>query len=280
MKVKLSGLRVCCLFGICFYQMAALANGNFALPPSHNQRLIGAKAIDAANRKALRQPNSKAYLNSIMTFSFVPGELYQIYCAPLRVTDVQLQMGEHIIAIGAGDTLRWQVSKTFSGSGGMRVEHLLIKPVEEDLTNSLVITTDMRTYHLLLKSTEKTYVASVAWNYPESDDLTQNLSDQDSPNAPNVDLSKLDFNYNIAIPKDSKLDWQPQMVFNDGNKTYLKFSAHMQEAPTLFAGNSKSNQILNYRVSGNYYIVDRVVDQVQLRCGINNAVVIQITHKK
>lgn len=276
MKAKLLLIISCCLL---ISAMSALANGS-TISTKKSQTIVGTSAIDAANRKALRRPNSKEYLNSTMTFNFIAGELYQIYCAPLRVTDIQLQMGEQIIATGAGDTLRWQVSKTFSGAGGMRIEHLLIKPVEEDLTNSLVVTTNMRTYHLLLKSTAQTYIASVAWNYPESEDLTQNFSDQDSASLPTLDLNKLDFNYNITIPKGAKLDWQPQMVFNDGNKTYIKFAGQMQEAPTLFVGGLKNDQIINYRVAGNYYIVDRVIDQAQLRCGQNNAATILIARKK
>jgi len=243
-------------------------------------RLTGISAIDAANQKSTRQANSKEYLNSTMTFNYIAGELYQIYCAPLRVTDVQLQMGEHIVAIGAGDTVRWQVSKTYSGAGGMRIEHLLIKPVEEDLTNSLVITTDMRTYHLLLTATAKTYMASVAWNYPDNDEIVHNFVDQEATSPASLNLNKLDFNYNITIPKGSKFDWQPQMVFNDGSKTYFEFSPRMQEAPTLFVGTLTDNQVVNYRVEGNYYIVDRIIDQAQLRCGQNNDFVILITHTK
>jgi len=242
-----------------------------------NHRLVGTQAIEVANKKATRQPNSREYLNSTMRFNYIDGELYQIYCAPLRVTDVQLQMGEHIVSIGAGDTVRWQVSKTFSGSGGMRIEHLLIKPVEEDLTNSLVVTTDMRTYHLLLIATAKTYMASVKWNYPDSEGMMQNLSAQD-PISLAVNLSRMDLNYNIVIPKGPKLDWQPQLVFNDGSKTYLKFSSAMQEAPTLFTG-PKNDQVLNYRIEGSYYVIDGVVQHLLLRCGQNNDVAIKISHQ-
>ena len=45
--------------------------------------------------------------------------------------------------------------------------HILVKPTRPDLVTNLVINTDRRTYHLELRSTEKTYMASVSWHYPQ-----------------------------------------------------------------------------------------------------------------
>jgi len=245
------------------------------------KHLTGEAAIRSANRKAMRQPNSGEYINSIMTFDYMPGALYQIYCAPLNVTDIQFQNNEHIISVGAGDTLRWQVSKTYSGSGGTRQEHLLVKPVDDDLTNSLVITTDLRTYHLMLHSTAQTYMASVTWRYPDADGLIENLGDENTAvdngdMFSSVDLNRMNFVYKVVqVEGKKKPDWYPRMVFNDGSKTYIKFPAQMQEAPTLFVGNNpKNDQIVNYRVAGNYYIVDSVLTQAQLR---SCSTILQIT---
>lgn len=257
------------------------------------RNLTGAEAVDAANKKALRVPRSQGYFDAIMTFDYVPGGLYQIYCAPLSITDVTLQQNEHITSVAAGDTLRWQVSKTFSGSGGIRQEHLLLKPAEEGLNNSVVVTTDRRTYHLLLLSTTKTYMASVTWHYSDENDLMQNGdSDADDQaqqasipggrgNVHNLDMDHLDFAYKAkTISGYGRPYWMPSLIFNDGSKTYIKFPSNVQEAPTLFIGNSlKYGRIVNYRVEGNYYIVDSLVSQAQLRSGQNNQFVVQITHQ-
>lgn len=255
---------------------------------SDNRRLVGTAAVDVANSKALRKPKSSGYINSIMTFDYMPGALYQVYCAPLRVTDIQLQNNEHIISVGAGDTLRWQVSKTYSGAGANRQEHLLIKPTDEGLVNTLVITTDQRTYHIMLYSTARTYMASVAWRYADSDGLLENLGDMPqsagaSDNTgfgQNLDMNRLNFGYNVVLKQGKRPDWYPSMVFNDGSKTYIKFPTNMQEAPTLFVGSStKISQIVNYRVVGNYYVVDGIYDQTQLRSGQNNPIIVQIAYK-
>ena len=253
-----------------------------------NKKLVGEAAIEAANKKSVKQPNSGEYINSIMTFDYMPGALYQIYSAPLSVTDVQFQNNEHIVAVGAGDTLRWQVSKTYSGIGANKQEHLLIKPVDEGLTNSVVVTTDLRTYHLMLHSTAKTYMASVAWRYADSDgNIITNLGDDqtidDGPAdiASSIDVNNLQFNYQMKLIKGSMPDWYPRMVFHDSNKTYIKFSNDVQESPTLFIGdNVKNSQLVNYRVQGNYYIVDGIFYYGQLRGGPNNQTIIQISMKR
>jgi type IV secretion system protein VirB9 len=225
-----------------------------------------------------------------MTFNYVPGDLYQIYCAPLNVTDVMFQAGERVISVAAGDTLRWQVSKTYSGSGGTRQEHLLLKPVAEGLNNSVVVTTDIRTYHLLLLSTPKTYMASVTWRYPQDNTLAQNTDDQNYitdnninslvPDLRNFNVDHLDFNYAANVLQGRMPYWAPTLVFNDGKKTYIRFPNNLQEAPTLFVGCSiKSGKIVNYRVAGNYYIIDSVIYMEQLRSGQNGKVILQIVHK-
>ena len=255
-------------------------------PNKESERLVGKDAIEAANKKATKQPTSGEYINSIMTFDYMPGALYQIYCAPLRVTDIQFQNNEQIIAVGAGDTLRWQVSKTYSGVGANKQEHLFVKPIDEELINSVVVTTNLRTYHLMLNSTSKTYMASVTWRYPDSEEdgiLTHfdNSQDDEVDIHNSIDVNNLRFNYQVKLVKGSMPDWYPRMVFHDNKKTYIKFSAAMQETPTLFIGdNVKNNQLVNYRVQGNYYIVDSVFYYAQLRGGPNNRTIVQISMRK
>jgi type IV secretion system protein TrbG len=257
-----------------------------------SKNVTGIQAVDAANKIAVRQPYSRGYLDAMMMFNYVPGALYQIYCAPLNVTDVMFEAGERVISVAAGDTLRWQVSKTYSGSAaGARQEHLLLKPVAEGLNNSVVVTTDSRTYHLLLLSTSKTYMASVAWRYPQDDNHASNTADDQNyitdnninslvPDLRNFNVDRLDFRYAANVLQGRMPYWAPTLVFNDGRKTYIRFPNNLQEAPTLFVGCSiRSGKIVNYRVAGNYYIIDSVIYTAQLRSGQNGQVILQIVHK-
>jgi len=55
---------------------------------------------------------------------------------------------------------------TESGTGPSGKVYILAKPMWPDLMTNLVINTDRRTYLLELRSTEKTYMASVSGQYP------------------------------------------------------------------------------------------------------------------
>ena len=69
--------------------------------------------------------------------------------------------------VAAGDTVRWIIGDTESGTGVTKRVHILLKPTREDLITNLVINTDRRTYHLELHAAAATYMASVSWAYPQ-----------------------------------------------------------------------------------------------------------------
>ena len=256
------------------------------LSKTKHRRLSGVAAINAANKKAKREPNSNEYINSIMTYDYMPGALYQVYCAPLSVTDIQFQPGENVISVAAGDTLRWEVSKTYSGEGVSRREHILIKPTDNGLQNGLVVTTSKRTYHLMLHATSRTYMASVQWRYSDSPagSFVKNFSNPNSVSTASsgpqgLNLNELDFNYNVEVVNGYQPAWLPIMVFNDGQKTYIEFPKNIQDSPTLFIGDNPSNdQAVNYRVEGNYYVVDQVIGKAQLRTGQQYQTIVQLSY--
>lgn len=245
--------------------------------------LSGTSAVQRANKKAIVLPSSAETVNSIIVYNYQPGDLYEIYGSPLNVTDVQFQPGEQIISVAAGDTMRWEISKTVSGSDSSRTEHLLIKPLDEDLNTTMVVTTNWRTYHLLLDSTHKTFMAGVEWQYANQDMMMQTADGNVSNNNPTdipVDLSKLDFSYKLKLVRGDKPDWLPLSIFNDGTKTYIEFPQNIQSAPTLFIKQSGSGDAaVNYRVMGNYYVVDQVFTGAELVAG-NGQTIVEILYGK
>jgi hypothetical protein len=54
--------------------------------------------------------------------------IYHLLAAPGRVSDLILQPGEVITSIAAGDTARWTIGDTSSGSGEAKRVHVLVKP--------------------------------------------------------------------------------------------------------------------------------------------------------
>ncbi len=230
--------------------------------------------VDQANGAARIQPTRAGYLNAIQVYPFSDGALYQVYAAPGEITDIALEPGEQLVGSGpvaAGDTVRWIIGDTESGTGPTKRAHILVKPTRPDLITNLIINTDRRTYHLELRSTEKTYMASVSWQYPEDQLIALRRQNQEAdaaaPIATGVDLASINFRY--AIQGDSPA-WRPLRAFDDGHKVYIEFPGGIAqgEMPPLFViGPAGGSELVNYRVNRNYYIVDRLFAAAELRLG-------------
>ena len=184
--------------------------------------------VSQANAAARVQPVRDGFINAIQVYPWSEGALYQVYAAPGQVTDIALQQGEQLVGSGpvaAGDTVRWIIGDTESGTGGRQQVHILVKPTRPDLMTNLVINTDRRTYHLELRSTEKTYMASVSWQYPQDQLIAlrrQNAqAEAAQPVASGVDVAEtqlpLSRSRAIAAP------WRPLRAFDDGAKVYIEF---------------------------------------------------------
>ncbi len=231
------------------------------------------QAIKRAHIKALWQPGEGRYFNAIQNYPYTEGALYQLYAAPNHVTDVSLEMGETLKSVSAGDTVRWVIGDTLSGSGAMAQVHILVKPIEAGLVTNLVIITDRRSYHLELKSLEETYMAALGWSYPHSEIRKlkqQNITaraDQNGLISSDLNLDKLNFAY--VITGDAP-DWRPYRAFDDGKKVYIEFPRDIAtgEAPPLFVLGPKDQvELVNYRMRGRYYVVDRLFKAAELRLG-------------
>src|SRR3546814_1362230 len=102
--------------------------------------------VDAANRAGTKEPSSSGYINAVQVYPWTEGALYRRYAAPERVSDIALQPGEQLVAVSAGDTVRWIIGDTSSGAGeGARV-HVLVKPFAPGLPPHLVTPTDRRAH--------------------------------------------------------------------------------------------------------------------------------------
>ena len=122
--------------------------------------------VGRANAAARVEPERTSYFNAIQQYAYTDGALFQIYTAPGQITDIMLQEGEELVGPGpvaSGDTVRWIIGDTVSGSGAARRVHILVKPTRADIRTNLIINTNRRTYHLELSATNSTYMAAVSW---------------------------------------------------------------------------------------------------------------------
>jgi type IV secretion system protein VirB9 len=206
-----------------------------------------------------------------------------LYCKPLRVCEIELQPAEAVLNIALGDSERWIASKMESGSADARRPHVIVKPTEFDITTNLVITTDRRVYHLSLVSTleEKGgYFRSVRFYYPQetvqrwgdaavaAKDTARRERERKVARLPQVTPEELNFGYRIG---GDRVPWRPVQAFDDGTRVFLQMPDVMRatEAPALFVVVEGEEQALvNYRVRGRYYVVDKLFSRAVLVIGV------------
>ncbi len=234
-----------------------------------------AARVNQANDAARVQPVRDGFINAMQVYPYTGGALYQVYTAVGQITDIALQPGEQLVGSGpvaAGDTVRWIIGDTVSGAGATQQVHILVKPTRADLTTNLVINTNLRTYHVELRSTERTYMASVSWQYPQDQLIAlrrQNAQAEAArPVATDVDLSRLNFRY--AVEGD-RVPWRPLRAYDDGRQVFIEFPRGIGqgEMPPLFIVGPEGNtsELVNYRVRSNYMVVDRLFAAAELRFG-------------
>ena len=234
-----------------------------------------AARVNQANAAARIQPVRNGFINSMQVYPFTQGALYQVYTAVGQITDIALQPGEQLVGSGpvaAGDTVRWIIGDTESGSGATRQIHILVKPTRAELMTNVVINTNLRTYHMELRATERTYMASVSWQYPQDQLIAlrrQNAEAQAAqPVATGIDLSRVNFRYEI---NGDRAPWRPLRAFDDSRQVFIEFPRGIGqgEMPPLFVVGPEGNtsELVNYRVHGNHMIVDRLFAAAELRFG-------------
>ena len=223
--------------------------------------------IETANDAARVEPRKEGYFNAVQVFPFSHGALYQIYAAPGQITDIALEPGEQLTGSGpisAGDTVRWIVGDTESGSGDTRRVHIMVKPTRPSIETNLVVNTDRRTYLIELRSREKPYMPAVAWAYPEDRPARAQVVPP-TPVLPEPPQRR----YRYTIEGDNP-PWRPVGAYDDGRKVYVEFPQGIVqgEMPPLFViGPDGKTELVNYRAYGNVLIVDRLFAAAELRLG-------------
>jgi type IV secretion system protein VirB9 len=211
-------------------------------------------------------------------------------CAPLRVCAIELQAGEHLQSQPQiGDSRRWEITPVLSGSGLAETPLLIVKPIEPGLETDLIVPTDRRTYVFRLVSDPARFVSRLAFLYPgedaakwaafqarqdaakrDAEAVTEQAREKDKragvvPMAENA-LDNLYFDYKL----DGDAAFRPERVLDDGQHTYLIYpnDGRFRELPTLLIVANGKSELVNFRVDGSRYIVDRLFDKAILVVGV------------
>lgn len=251
-----------------------LAEQTPAPPPRARRRAVAPiAALTTANADARRRPVPGAFVDATQMYDYAPGALYEVYAAPGYLSTILLEPGEAIVMVAAGDTTRWMVEETTSGDLAAPRTMLLVKPTRAGIRTNIVLATDRRTYLIEAVAVQgSAYSAQTAWRYSEE------AARRNASSIPGVALDGLNFRYRIDTVRGRTPHWRPLRVFDDGRRTYVEFPLDIAtgEAPPLFLRDGGEVALVNYRVVGNRYVIDRLFDVAELRLGGQRQTVVRI----
>lgn len=247
-----------------------------------NVRLDGKEAHGVRLADEWKKRPDRPHRSADGSVTYVFGAtLPTLVCTPLEVCIIRLQAGEIVKDLHTGDAARWKISPASSGGGkDGETTHIVVKPVDAGLVTNLFITTNRRSYTIKLTSTQKDWMPVLAFDYPDDPASEWNAYRQANqyyaatlPTGENV--AGLDFNFRLG---GDDAPWRPQRVYSDGRKTYIQFASadFGGEAPALVAlgddgfwpFTKPAEQLVNYRVIGDRYVVDKVIGKAALITGV------------
>lgn len=283
--LKLLTLAILVVLAIPLSVLAQAAADNNALPlvpfvsqkriPLDNKTAVGVRLADQwKNHPDAPRPGADG------SVKFLFGStLPTLVCTPSQVCSIRLQAGEKVNDVHAGDITHWTIRPATEGAGASQTTLLIVKPVDAGLETNLLVTTDRRAYTIKLISTQHDWIPILSFDYPDEvnkewEEYHKKKSRQTLPTGQVT--TELDFKYEM---KGDNPKWKPVRVYSDGNKTYIQFpSANFSsEAPALIAlgksgiFSSPEEQLVNYHVIGDKYVVDKVLEKAALILGVGNS---------
>lgn len=217
-------------------------------------------------------------------FNYAEDNSYQIFLKEDFITTIKLEANEDILYIAGGNIEGVMLDQTRGGKDGSSLVY--IKPLFEDLDTNIVITTDKRVYYFDVKTSKTMFNPMIRFNYPMEREIVAYANEsavarinnpvtmadieakkyETTPYIPTTVIK--DVNYEI---KDNN-DIAPDLVYNDGLKTYVRLKKGIQEMPILeVLGEDGKPEKVNQRIEEKdgykFFIVDKLFDRGQTKLG-------------
>ena len=230
--------------------------------------------------------------STVMVFPY--GHSQPVLAAtPLRASVIELQAGEAVLGVVAGDTERFAIEQTQTGPDGS-VPLVVVKPLAYDVTTNLVVSTDRRVYHVTLDSApdpsrarssrrsrrsadenpQPRYARHIRFYYPDEAVATRAVPYRGGSSGEFVSLGELDFGYTVV--GHDEVTRLVERVFDDGVHVYVQLGREALRGgavPVLYVrGPGGAREVLNYAYDVSpdgtgTYVTDRTADAFELVLG-------------
>lgn len=203
----------------------------------------------------------------IGVFPYSRDQIYRVLTAPLKLTTIELEKGEKLIADPAmGDSIQWEIDDD-------KMNHIFVKPHKADLVNTLHLTTNKREYDLTLISSPAggLFYQTVRFQYPRSpmtrvssrDDSAASSDRGTDSGTVSVAPDKLNWDYSV----NGHTEFTPEVVFDDGHAVWMRMPAKAQSWPVPFISDHGDRVVANFIRRGDFLVLQRLADEIVLQSG-------------
>ena len=283
MNIKRTLLTATILAGTLLSTTPAMANDG-----GKGKVVVTKKEVKKNTSSNIITGKQEAVKRTSTIFNYAEDNVYEIYTKADFITTIKLEADEDILYIVGGNTEAFLIDQTRGGKDGSSLVY--IKPLFEDLDTKIVITTDKRVYFFYVKTSKTFFNSMVRFQYPYereivayANEIALNKLNNPAPaevkkneTLPNISIignEKIDLKYNIK----SNNAIAPDLVYNNGLKTYVRLKKGIQEMPILeVIGADGKVETVNMRVDERdgykFFIIDKIVNKGQLKLGKETAV--------
>mgnify|MGYP000327497633 FL=1 len=283
MNIKRTLLTATILAGTLLSTTPAMANDG-----GKGKVVVTKKEVKKNTSSNIITGKQEAVKRTSTIFNYAEDNVYEIYTKADFITTIKLEADEDILYIVGGNTEAFLIDQTRGGKDGSSLVY--IKPLFEDLDTNIVITTDKRVYFFYVKTSKTIFNSMVRFQYPYereivayANEIALNKINNPAPvevkkneTLPNISMignEKIDLKYNIK----SNNAIAPDLVYNNGLKTYVRLKKGIQEMPILeVIGADGKVETVNMRVDERdgykFFIIDKIVNKGQLKLGKETAV--------
>ncbi|WP_157099164.1 TrbG/VirB9 family P-type conjugative transfer protein [Novosphingobium rosa] len=225
-------------------------------------------ALLAALTCGLTAP-AQARETRIMERFYDPARVFTVHGHTGIETTITFRADEHIENIAVGDSTEWQVTPN------KRASLVFVKPMKPASHTNMTVITDRRTYLFdLVARPREPGVYLLQFSYPP-----------DPPPPPPPALTPVEAEVAQAggppekSPADLHFDWLmtgyrslwPARVFDDGQAVWLSWPKGVEPPAILSHDATAGDGPLNYRIDGDYIVIDGLPAHITLRKGKQTA---------
>ncbi|MBT4921485.1 MAG: TrbG/VirB9 family P-type conjugative transfer protein [Rickettsiales bacterium] len=214
------------------------------------------------------EPRPMAYDSRIASYVYRPDSVYKYTGYYEFQSHIKFEVGEAIKTISMGDTTGWEIITSSN--------RLFLKPKSTRAKTNMTLITNKRLYHFDLDAAhaksiyQEGLIIEARFIYPSKESQIELLGEenQDVPDLKHPE--KYNFNYTFSGPDIIA----PVKVFDDGQFTFFEFSRNNSKLPAIFQVDTEGYEgLVNFRVVGDYIVVESLSALYTLRHGTNTVCV-------